>query len=109
MHLYERERGQNKGLFLAVIVFVLLVGLLLSFLLTATRRNEANEREMMSDALRRAIVTCYSVEGKYPPSLDYIYENYGVRIDESRYVVFYDVIAANVMPSVDVISIGGGA
>jgi hypothetical protein len=109
MHLYERERGQNKGLFLAVIVFVLLVGLFLSFLLTATRRNEANEREMMSDALRRAIVTCYSVEGKYPPSLDYIYENYGVRIDESRYVVFYDVIAANVMPSVDVISIGGGA
>jgi len=109
MHLYERERGQNKGLFLAVIVFVLLVGLFLSLLLTATRRNEANEREMMSDALRRAIVTCYSVEGKYPPSLDYIYENYGVRIDESRYVVFYDVIAANVMPSVDVISIGGGA
>ena len=109
MHLYERERGQNKGLFLAVIVFVLLVGLFLSFLLTATRRNEANEREMMSDALRRAIVTCYSVEGKYPPSLDYIYENYGVRIDESRYVVFYAVIAANVMPSVDVISIGGGA
>ena len=109
MHLYERERGQNKGLFLAVVVFVLLVVLFLFFLLTATQRNEANEREMMSDALRRAIVTCYSVEGKYPPSLDYIYENYGVRIDENRYVVFYDVIAANVMPSVDVISIGGGA
>ena len=109
MHLYERERGQNKGLFLAMVVFALLVVLFLFFLLTATQRNEANEREMMSDALRRAIVTCYSVEGKYPPSLDYIYENYGVRIDESRYVVFYDVIAANVMPSVDVISIGGGA
>ena len=109
MHLYERERGQNIGLFLAMVVFALLVVLFLFFLLTATQRNEANEREMMSDALRRAIVTCYSVEGKYPPSLDYIYENYGVRIDESRYVVFYDVIAANVMPSVDVISIGGGA
>ena len=109
MHLYERERGQNKGLFLAMVVFALLVVLFLFFLLTATQRNEANEREMMSDALRRAIVTCYSVEGKYPPSLDYIYENYGVRIDESRYVVFYDGIAANVMPSVDVRSIGGGA
>ena len=109
MHLYERERGQNKGLFLAMVVFALLVVLFLFFLLTATQRNEANEREMMSDALRRAIVTCYSEEGKYPPSLDYIYENYGVRIDESRYVVFCDVIAANVMPSVDVISIGGGA
>ena len=109
MHLYERERGQNKGLFFAVVVFALLVGFFLISLLTTTQRNDAHEREMMSDALRRAIVTCYAVEGKYPPNLDYIYENYGVRIDESRYVVFYDVIAANVMPSVDVIPIGVGA
>ena len=109
MHLYERERGQHKGLFFALVVFVLLVGLFLISLLTTTQRNDAHEREMMSDALRRAIVTCYAVEGKYPPNLDYIYDNYGVRIDESRYVVFYDVIAANVMPSVDVIPIGGGA
>lgn len=109
MHLYERERGQNKGLFFAVVVFALLVGFFLISLLTTTQRNDTHEREMMSDALRRAIVTCYAVEGKYPPNLDYIYENYGVRIDESRYVVFYDVIAANVMPSVDVIPIGGGA
>ncbi|MEA4870594.1 MAG: hypothetical protein VB062_08185 [Christensenella sp.] len=108
MHLYERERGQHKGLLFAVIVFVLLVAVFLLSLFAATQRNDAREQEMMSDALRRAIVTCYAVEGKYPPNLDYIYKNYGVRIDASRYVVFYDVIAANVMPSVDVIRIGGG-
>ena len=109
MHLYERERGQNKGLFLAVIVFVLFVAAFLFSLSAASRKNDVHEREMMSDALRRAIVTCYAVEGKYPPDLDYIYENYGVRIDSSRYVVFYDVIAANVMPSVEVMRIGGGS
>ena len=109
MHLYERERGQNKGLFLAVIVFVLFVAAFLFSLSAASRKNDVHEREMMSDALRRAIVTCYAVEGKYPPSMTYLYDNYGVSVDESRYAVFYDVIAANVRPSVQVTRIGGGS
>ncbi|MEZ4509295.1 MAG: hypothetical protein R2912_00570 [Eubacteriales bacterium] len=54
-------------------------------------------------------MTCYAVEGKYPPSLSYLYDNYGISVDESRYVVFYDVIAANLMPSVQVTRIGGGS
>ena len=109
MHLYERERGQNRGLLFAVIVFVLLAVAFLFSLSAASRKNDIHEREMMSDALRRAIVTCYAVEGKYPPSLSYLYDNYGVRVDESRYAVFYDVIASNVMPSVEVVRVGGGS
>lgn len=109
MHLYERPRGQNRGLVFAVLVFALIAGLFLLSLISTAQRNDAREEQMISDALQRAIVTCYAVEGKYPPSLAYIYENYGVRVDESRYAVFYDVIAANVMPSVNVARIGGGS
>ncbi len=109
MHLYERVRGQSKGLVFAILVFALLAGFLLISLGTAAHRNEVRETETVTSALQRAVVTCYAVEGKYPPSLDYIYENYGVRVDSSRYVVFYDVIAANVMPSIQVMRIGGGS
>jgi type II secretory pathway pseudopilin PulG len=109
MHLYERPRGQNRGILFAVAVFALLAALLLVGLVSATRRSDARETEMVSLALQRAIVTCYAVEGKYPPSLTYIYDNYGVRVDESRYTVFYDVIAANVKPSVRVMPTGGGS
>ena len=109
MHLYERPRGQNRGLLFAAVVFGLLVVFFLSSLLFTTQRNDARETEMIASALQRAIVTCYAVEGKYPPSLSYIYENYGVHVDESRYAVFYEVIAANVMPSVQVLRAGGGS
>lgn len=109
MHLYERPRGLNRSLVFALVVFALLVVLFLASLFSATARNDARETEMVTSALQRAIVTCYAVEGKYPISLSYLYDNYGVRVDESRYAVFYDVIASNVMPSVQVVRVGGGS
>jgi len=109
MHLYERPRGRNRGLLFAAAVFLLLVVFFLISLVSTARRSDARETEVISAALQRAIVTCYAVEGKYPPSLSYIYDNYGVQVDESRYAVSYDVIAANLMPSVQVVRVGGGS
>ena len=109
MHLYERPRGQNRGLFFAIGLFALLAVLFFIALVSTQRRSDARETEMVSAAIQRAIVTCYAVEGKYPPSMTYLYDNYGVSVDESRYAVFYDVIAANVRPSVQVTRIGGGS
>jgi hypothetical protein len=109
MHLYERPRGQYRGLLSAALVFALLAVVFLVALVSTSRRSSARETEMVSAAISRAIVTCYAVEGKYPPSIDYLYENYGVSVDESRYAVYYDVVAANLMPSVQVTRIGGGS
>ena len=109
MHLYEKNRGGNRGLLFAGIGFLLLTLLFVLSLASTSRQNAARETEVLNNALRRAIVTCYAVEGRYPPSLDYIDENYGVSVDESRYAVFYDAFAANVMPTVRVSRIGGGS
>ena len=109
MHLYENKRSVNRSLIAAGAVFLALILLFGVLMLSASKRNEAQETQLLDSAIRRAVVTCYAVEGKYPPSLSYIYDNYGVRVDESRYVVFYDVVAANVMPSVQVVRAGGGS
>ncbi len=109
MHLYERPRGQNRGLLFAVAVFALLAVFFLFALFGSAQRSEARETELVRAAIQRAIVTCYAVEGKYPPSLSYLYDNYGITVDENRYAVFYDVFASNVMPSVQITRIGGGS
>ena len=44
-----------------------------------------------------------SIEGRYPPSVQYLQEHYGVQIDEDRYYVFYDGFASNLMPDITVI------
>ena len=109
MHLYEKPRGQFRSLNVAIAVFALIAAFFLFSLFSTQQRSDTRETELVYAALKRAIVTCYAVEGQYPPSLSYLYENYGVSVDESRYAVYYDVVAANLMPSVQVTRIGGGS
>ncbi len=59
--------------------------------------------EQLETALRRAAVACYATEGIYPPTLDYLTTHYGVQIDESRYHVFYEIFADNLMPNITVL------
>lgn len=65
--------------------------------------SSAEGRDRLEDAVRRATVTCYASEGLYPPTLAYLEEQYGVQVDESRYTVFYEVFAENLMPDITVV------
>ena len=42
------------------------------------------------------------MEGRYPPSVDYLEENYGILIDRDKYDVFYSGFASNFMPDITV-------
>lgn len=59
--------------------------------------------ETLKKAIRRASVQCYAIEGRYPPNVQYLQDNYGVQIDDKRYYVFYIGFASNVMPDITVV------
>ena len=61
------------------------------------------EKENLEHALEHAVILCYSLEGFYPDSLEYLTQSYGVVFDESRYLVHYERFASNVRPTVTVI------
>ncbi|MBE5973527.1 hypothetical protein [Lacrimispora xylanisolvens] len=81
--------------FLAVVLFV-------SSSLTFSKRSGERGAETLRDAIRRASVQCYAIEGRYPPSVEYLEENYGIKIDRDRYDVFYSGFASNFMPDITV-------
>ena len=67
---------------------------------------EASDREglaMAEQAVRRAAVSCYALEGAYPASYEDLKERTGVAVDESRYAVFYEIFASNIMPEITVV------
>ncbi len=58
--------------------------------------------ETLQRAIARASVSCYAIEGRYPSSVEYLEENYGIQIDKEKYAVFYEGFASNVMPDITV-------
>ena len=63
---------------------------------------EAESMKQLENSIRKATMTCYATEGVYPPTLEYLKKNYGIQIDESRFTVFYEVFAKNLMPEITV-------
>ena len=65
------------------------------------------ELRQMEQAVRRSAVACYAAEGSYPPDLDHLREDYGLQVNEKRYLVDYTVFAENLMPEITVLRNGG--
>lgn len=55
-------------------------------------------------AVQRSALQCYVVEGVYPPSLSYLEEHYGLRINREDYYVTYDIFASNFPPDIRVVT-----
>lgn len=56
--------------------------------------------DAIRDAVQRSALQCYVVEGVYPPSLEYLEENYGLKVNQTDYYVTYEAFASNQPPTV---------
>lgn len=54
-------------------------------------------------AIEDAALQCYVIEGSYPEDLDYLKENYGLRINEKNYYVVYRAYAQNQLPDIRIV------
>lgn len=90
-------------------VGVLFISIIAAFLIllravgNVDNGQQMESQRQLEESIHRAIMTCYATEGFYPPSMDYLEQNYGILIDEAYYTVFYEVFADNIMPTVTVI------
>jgi|WetSurMetagenome_2_1015567.scaffolds.fasta_scaffold590620_2 hypothetical protein len=92
------------GLLPGIATFVVIAALVVYGLVNVGRGSMDEGQRLLEESLRRAAVSCYAIEGRYPPSLDYLVTYYGVVIDSERYDVFYTgVFASNILPEITVI------
>ena len=91
-----------------VVVAVILVYIGLGNLGTT---QEDKQIQIAQDAIVKAAVQCYALESQFPPSLQYLVDNYGLTLDQSKYVYHYRVIGSNMVPEIKVFPLapdGGG-
>lgn len=59
--------------------------------------------QQLERSIRRSVMACYAAEGVYPTDISYLVDHYGLQIDDSRFIVRYDIFAENIMPDITVI------
>ena len=94
-----------------IAIVLLMVVLLAGVWMLVSRVGNANDEaqtQFVVDAVQRAALTCYAVEGAYPESVEYLRDHYGLAYDEDRYFVRYDAFASNLVPEISVIELEAG-
>ena len=98
-----------SGIVLPVGFFAMIAGAIY-FGIGSLNRTTGNEQLRGAEqAIRRAAVHCYAIEGSYPASFDYLVERYGIMVDDQRYVVHYEPMGRNLMPTIVVLPLDGSA
>ncbi len=108
MRLYKRKKTlANKGILFSLLFFMIIaVYFMIAFSKVSNSVNK-QEQEALEQAINRAIVSCYAIEGIYPSDLAYLEEHYGIVVNYNKYIINYQSIASNIKPSIQVLVIGG--
>ena len=101
----KQNRKQTRPFFGFLLSGLLICGFLFFFLIGTREiasKTESEQLQALDQAIRRATIQCYAIEGRYPPSVEYLEEHYGLSIDREAYYVFYDGWASNIMPDITI-------
>lgn len=105
MNRFHRGRSPweklKKGLQAALAVTVV-AGFLLG-IGSVSNQADLQQKKSLESALYKSVVQCYAMEGRYPESLAYIEDHYGLLYDRERFFVDYEVLGSNIMPDITVI------
>lgn len=85
-----------------VLVFVAVIVLFVFGIRYIGKTGNRQSLELLRQSLNRTAVECYSIEGLYPPNVEYMEKNYGLSYDHDKYIVMYDAFASNLMPNIEV-------
>ena len=103
----RRKRGNSFWDLWKLLAIPVFAVVMLCSVLTAVGRVEQGQQQenekRVQDTIKKAVVNCYTIEGVYPATLEYVEEHYGLMVDRDRYDVFYEIFADNIMPEITVI------
>ncbi len=93
-----KKGGFNKYIILILSVLILVVLSINFHFYMQEKYATAPEDEY--ERIKYYAVQCYASEGFYPPSLDYLVENYNLVLKEDQFLYFYDAFSSNIMPDI---------
>lgn len=103
LHRIKEALRERRGLAITLCVFALALGLALRAFGGVEEQHLSKQQEALRQAVLRAAVACYSVEGVYPADVEYLREHYGLHYDTGTFILQYDAFAENILPEIRVL------
>lgn len=105
-----------RRILLPVAVFLVVIAFFYYAIDSVSRGTVDHQKEVLENAVFQDVVYCYSIEGAYPDTVEYLEKNYGLTYDHERFFVGYRLQGSNIMPDITIIDlkasgysdIGGG-
>ena len=82
-----------------IIVFILILAIAIYMFFEVENTADSESLSITETNIRRAVMSCYAEEGRYPESIEYLKENYGLYISDD-FIVDYSIFADNIMPQI---------
>ena len=99
--MYQDKRKNYWPLAVGILLLVLVVGGLSLAAFSRSGKDISEEGAVaIEEAIRRCCSQCYVVEGVYPPTLAYMEENYGLKVNTKDYYITYSAFASNLPPTI---------
>ena len=96
----KRRRRGILSLLGTIGIFTALIVLFNVGINNLTQANEDEALEAVRNAVSRAAIQFYALEGRFPPHLYYLEERFGLQLDHERFEIIYSAFGANVMPTI---------
>ncbi|MEG0687730.1 MAG: hypothetical protein RR466_03475 [Hungatella sp.] len=102
---HKKDRGIGIRYVMPALILCMALALLTALSGSFSKRTHEESLVVLEEAVTKATVLCYSIEGRYPPNITYLEDHYGIVIDQSRYSVIYTGFASNIMPDITVLEL----
>ena len=100
----KKESGfsPSYSLLLSMLFFFFTLYILFVAFGNIEKGSKAEQLKSLEMALRRSVVQCYALEGRYPPDLSYLEDNYGLQVNHDKYIVHYQNVGGNLLPEISI-------
>lgn len=101
--MYSDKKGKKWKIAVLAVLAAACIFLIWFFIYRSPAAGTGEEAaESIKTAVQQCALQCYTVEGAYPPNLEYLEDNYGLRVNTTDFYVTYEAFAENQMPDVRV-------
>ena len=97
------KKFKFSALAASALCFLLAMALVFGTVRGLREQGLRQQRQALEEALSKSLLLCYSLEGRYPDTVEELLERYPLVYDRSRFVIDYRLQGGNILPDITIL------